>query len=144
MANASKYPYEALNIFAISLSFKRNNSIPENIEIPISTEIKVVEPGFPRLQVNMRVKTPPDSPFSFNIETVGLFDYVGEKGEYDKELNKEFVTEKALHILWIYASQLVRIITGQMGTNPINIKTPLAFSELREIQKNETTEKSAP
>lgn len=138
MKSDIKYPFELVNIFPISLSFSRKESIPDQVEMPISIQIKIVEPGFPRIQMNMTVKSPPDSAISFNIEAVGLFDYVGENTEYNKELNQEFIKEKALDLIWINIDQLVRIITGQMGMNPLKLKTPSSFEPQPTTLENKT------
>ncbi len=134
MTNANNYPYELKEIFTISLEFHRQNEIPTPVELPISSEIKLIESGFPRLQINMRISTAQEGAITFNIELVGLFDYIGESPEYDKELNKEFVSEKALHMLWVYGVQIIRIITGQMGMNPIQMKVPISFPILQQQQ----------
>jgi preprotein translocase subunit SecB len=97
--------------------------------LPINTEIKIVEQEFPRLQVNVKVNTKEDAPVSFNFEMVGIFNYIGESKHYESELNKEFVSKKALDLIWVLAVQTVRIITGQMGMNPIQLNTPV-FSDL--------------
>jgi len=136
MTSNIKYPFEQVNIFSIALSFSRKQSIPDQIEMPISIQVKVVEPGFPRIQVNMIVKSPPDTALSFSAEVVGLFDYVGEKTEFDKELNQEFIQEKALHLIWVYIDQLARLITGQMGMNPLKLKAPIAFEPQLTVQEN--------
>jgi len=138
MTSTSKYPFEQVNIFLISLSISRKQSIPEKVEFPISIEAKLAEPGFPRLQVNMIVKTPVETIIAFNAEAVGLFDYVGEDKIFDPELVAAFVEERALPLIWVYIDQLVRIVTSQMGMNPINLKAPVHFElnlSLQEIKK---------
>jgi preprotein translocase subunit SecB len=125
MSNAVDFPFELLNIFLINLNFKRGNAVPTSIELPVSTEIKMVESEFPRLQVNVKIHTPEDTPVSFNFEVVGVFNYIGENKACDQELNKRFVSQKALDLIYVHAIQMVRIITGQMGMNPVNLKTPV-------------------
>lgn len=136
MTSKNKYPFDQVNIFLIALSFSRKQSIPDKVEMPITIEAKTAEPGFPRLQVNLKVKTPDDSIIAFNIEAVGLFDYLGEKKEYDKELDLEFVEEKALYLVWVYIDQLVNIVTSQMGINPIKLKPPTNFDLQLAPQEN--------
>ena len=89
----------------------------------------MVEPEFPRLQMNVKVSTPEDTPISFSFEIVGIFNYVGESKQYEKELNREFVSSKALDLIWVLAVQTVKIITGQMGMNPVQLNTPV-FSDV--------------
>jgi len=138
MANGSKYPFAQLDIFIISLSIHREQSVPAGVEIPVTAEIKIAEPGFPHLQVNMKLLTPPDKPIRFSIEAVGQFDYIGNQKGYDKELNQEFVKEKALHILWTYLAQLVKLITSQMGMNPLTLRVPLEFGLGEEIRESKS------
>jgi preprotein translocase subunit SecB len=132
MNDAPRYPYELIRTFMISLAFSRVREIHDPLEVPVRTEIKIVEPGFPRVQINMKLSSPTDAQVSFSVEVVGLFDYVGEKQEYDKELNKEFYSEKGLHLVWAYAAQMINIITSQMGMNPILLKVPVVFNPIQE------------
>ena len=123
----NRYPYSLENAFLISINIKRKKELPEIIEMPINIETKVSKPEFPRLQIIMRASNQEDSPIPFQFEIVGLFKHLGEEEEYNKDDGKEFVFDRGLHMLWPYLSQMVRIITGQMGMNPINIKTPISY-----------------
>jgi hypothetical protein len=136
MINVTKYPYELIRIFLISLNLRREAEIPSPIEMPVSTEVKFVESSFPHLQVHMKISSPQDTPISFSFEIIGLFDYVGDKKEYDRELNNMFFSDKALHMLWVYGTQMIGIITGQMGMNPLQIKTPVEFLNPQGAIKN--------
>jgi hypothetical protein len=124
-----KYDYRLINIFFSSISIKRLNDIPPGIEILISSEIKILELEFPHIQVNLISKTQDDSPISFNIETIGQFDYIGIKKMFDRDKNKLFVFKEGLPILWIYTSQFLRTLTSQMGMNPLLINMPQEFSD---------------
>lgn len=127
MTATARYPFVLTNAFFVTLSFERSNTLPGEIELPTEGQITVTDQQFPRLQVNFRIKTRDDSSVRFALELVGLFDYQGNQPERDRGLIKEFVQEKGLHMLWVYIGQMIRIITAQMGMNPIDLRTPLHF-----------------
>lgn len=127
MDDQTKYPFKLVNVFLISLSMSRINELPNPLELQVAVEVKYIEPGFPTLQINMKVSSTQDAPLSFNLEAVGLFEFIGDDTEYDRELNREFVFERGLHMLWIFISQTIRLITSQMGMNPLNLQAPISF-----------------
>jgi hypothetical protein len=135
MSNHDKYSYELKQNFFASLSFRRNPEIPDPINIPIETQVTLAEPGFPVLQVGIKVKTPDDSPVFFYLELYGIFEYQGEKKEYDHDLNVGYAFERGLYLLWPNISQMVRIITSQMGMNPIQIRNPVTFGSGEEARE---------
>jgi len=128
MTQELKYPYQLLNTFIISLSFKRDRKLSGKLELPTNVAVQYTEPGFPRVQVAMKVDVPTDAPVSFSLEVVGLFDYIGSKKEYDKELNREFVEQRAFHMLWVYCNQMAKLVSSQMGINPLEIRSPAVFT----------------
>ena len=135
MNKAIKYPYEIVSVFLISFRFNRNAEITPNLQIPVKTKFKLLEPGFPKIQVNVLIETPNDLPISFQIEAVGLFNYVGEKQDYDSARNKEFIFEKGIHTILPYISQIIKLFTSQMGMTPLNILIPSTFEELLKVEK---------
>jgi len=141
MTHELKYPYQLLNTFVISISFNRARKLLPKIEIPTNVKVQYTEPGFPRVQVAMKLDVPQDAPVSFSLEVVGLFDYIGSKKDYDKELNKEFVQERAFHMLWVYSNQMVKLVSAQMGMNPLEIRSPTEF-RLSEPAQPTTKKKS--
>jgi hypothetical protein len=132
MTQELKYPYQHINTFIVSVAFKRLTKVPPKIELPTTVSVQLTEPGFPRVQVAMRLNSPEDTsdepPISFSLEVVGLFDYTGSSNEYDKQLNREFAEERALHVLWVYCSQMVKMFSSQMGMNPLELRSPMRFN----------------
>ena len=120
------YPFSLINAFFIAIDIKRETVLPEHMEVPIEAQVSVID-NFPNLQINLRSKTPDESSVKFTLELVGLFEYVGDAPEEARAIVGDFVREKGLHMLWPYFSQLTRMITGQMGMSPLNIKTPIHF-----------------
>lgn len=135
MSKATRYPYEIDSIFLRSFKFDRKEEIPPNIPIPVTTKFKLLEPEYPRVQINVLFETPSDLPISFQLEAIGLFKYIGDKQEYDSTLNKEFVFEKGLLIIWTYISQIVKLFTSQMGMTPLNTPIPSTFEEPKKTLK---------
>jgi len=143
MTQEQKYPYQLVNTFIVSISFNRARKLPPTMELPTNIGVQYTEPGFPRIQVGLKVSSPEDSLVPFNIEVIGLFDYTGQKKEYDKPLNKEFVEEKALHMLWVYSSQMVKLVTSQMGMNPLEVRSPISFTKPETIQPTSKKKKTS-
>jgi hypothetical protein len=127
MTQELKYPYQLINTFFTSISFNRAGKLSGKLELPTNVGVQYTEPGFPRVQVAMKVDVPNDAPVSFSLEVVGLFDYIGPKKEYDKELNREFVEQRAFHMLWVYCNQMAKSVSSQMGMNPLEIRSPAEF-----------------
>jgi hypothetical protein len=135
MSDEQKYPFELKVNFFASVSFKRANEVPQPIEMPVSTEINIAEPGFPILQVGLKVKSPDDSPLFFDVFLIGIFEYQGDKKEYDHELNVEYVFQRAAYLLWPNISQIVRVTTAQMGVNPLQVRNPITFGTGQVLQE---------
>src|SRR5688572_7615280 len=129
MTEEQRYPYQLVNTFLVSMSFSRAQKLPPTMELPTNIGIQYTEPGFPRIQVALKLNSKEDSLVPFNLEVIGLFDYIGQKKNYDKELNKEFVEERALHTLWLYSSQMIKLVSSQMGMNPLQLLSPVSFTK---------------
>jgi hypothetical protein len=134
MTQELKYPYQLINTFIISISFNRSKKLSGKFELPTSVGVQYTEPGFPRIQVAMKVDVPKDFPVSFSLEVAGLFDYIGSKKEYDKGLNREFIEQRAFHMLWVYCSQIVKLVSSQMGMAPLEMRSPATFALPETIQ----------
>jgi hypothetical protein len=135
MSNESKYPFELKNSFFVSLSFRRAPQVPQPIELPIATEVNIAEPGFPVLQIAVKVTSPADSPISFDVHLVGIFEYQGEQKEYDHDLNIDYAFERGIYLLWSNISQMVKAITAQMAISPIQVRTPITFGSRQNVQE---------
>jgi preprotein translocase subunit SecB len=136
-----KYPFSLANAFFIALHFEREHILPDALEMPIEIQIKMVDKDFPRVQVNLRNKTKEQSPLKLDLELVGLFDYVGNNPERDRGLINDFIREKGLHMLWPYISQMIKMVTGQMGMSPLDTRTPLFF-DVPYVKEAEKTDDS--
>jgi len=129
MTQNQQNPFTLVNAFFITLHFERGSTLPDALEMPLEIQIKVVDKDFPRFQINLRNKTQDQSPLKLDLELVGLFEYIGDNPEQGRGLINDFIREKGLNMLWPYVSQMTRMITSQMGMNPLNIRTPI-FSNL--------------
>jgi preprotein translocase subunit SecB len=128
MTNNIQYPFNLVNIFFVTLHFHREPAIPDVMGFQIEVQIKVIDKDFPRLQVNIRYRTMDQSPLKLEVELVGLFDYIGDNPEQDHALITDFLRDKGVHMLLPSISQIIRIITGQMGMNPLDIHTPSSIN----------------
>ena len=118
------FPYQVTNVFFIKLEFSRINNIADPFELFIKVEAKVVEPEFPRVQYNLRLRTKDPEPIVVDVEVIGVYNYIGDKTEYDKELNQEFMEKEAIHFLFMSARQMISITTSQMGMQPVTLNIP--------------------
>ena len=130
MTDETKYPYELINSLFASVSFKRTPNVPSVLETQLSAQVNVTEQGFPILQIGISVKSREDDPLTFNINLIGLFEYKGDKKEYDHDLNIEFTFERGVYLLWPNIIQLVKVMTAQMGVSPLQLRTPIDFKSL--------------
>jgi preprotein translocase subunit SecB len=128
MAQEAQFPFQLNNAFLTSLRFSRLPEMPETQEFNLGVEVNVAEIDFPgRLQIALKVETIGESPLTFRIELIGLFDYVEGEPEPDRSIVWDFVNQKALYILWPYVTQIVRQLTAQMGIGPVNLRIPYKF-----------------
>lgn len=127
MTDEAQYPYELENSFFINLVFKRAAEVPHPIEIPTATEINIAEPGFPNLQIGVKVKSQDELPITFDVHLIGMFKYLGEQKEYDHDLNIEYTFQRGIYLLWPSIVQFVKVVTMQMGMSPLQVRTPINF-----------------
>jgi len=138
MSENLKYPFELINSFFISLSFSRDKEVPQPIELPTQAEISFAEREFPIVQIGLRIKSEEGKAISFDVHLVGLFEYKGDKKEFDdklRELERDFALERGIALLWSNIGQLVKVTTAQMGISPLNLRMPLDFGSKEELMK---------
>jgi preprotein translocase subunit SecB len=141
MINSIQYPFKLINAFFVTLHFDREPAVPNKMEFQIEIQIKVIDKDFPRLQVNIRNRTTDQSPLKLEVELVGLFDYIGNNPEQDRALITDFLRDKGIHMLLPYISQIIRIITGQMGMNPLDIHPPFSIDVPPITEGDKTSDK---
>jgi preprotein translocase subunit SecB len=128
MTQEIQFPLRLQHAFFTSLEFRRVPEVPASLQVNVSVEVKVHSEKFPDLlQIDLRVKTQDEQPLMFSVELVGIFSLVEEQPRPDHNTLSDFVNQRALHMLWPYAAQIIRQITSQMGVNPLNIPTPYIF-----------------
>lgn len=142
MTQNVKFPLRLTHSFFKSLNFSRASELPEPLKVEIMAEIKVRHRNFPdQLQIDLKLETAEGQPLMFCIELVGLFNLVEDQPRPSREILPDFVNQRALHMLWPYVAQMIRIVTGQMGMNPVTIPIPHYFEfspadELVEAQES--------
>ena len=128
MTQETRFPWRLDNAFFTSLRFRRVPELPDPLQVGITTQARLHSEHFPdKLQIDLKIETPDDQPLMLSVELVGLFSAVEGEPKPDPSILADFVNEKALYVLWPYIVHMVRQITGQMGTNPVNISTPHSF-----------------
>lgn len=140
MPQKLRFPFRLSHAFFTSLKFFRNPEVPNELQLQLSTAVRVLEGNFPeRLEIHLKLETLGEPPLMFSIELVGLFDLIEGEPEPERSIIPNFVNERALYMLWPYLSQIVRNITGQMGTNPLDLPAPFSFEIPRKklLQFNE-------
>jgi len=97
-------------------------------QLEANVELKVVTEQLPqRLQLNLKFESEDVLPVKFKLELVGLFDLVEGSLEADRNTLVDFINERALFIMWSYVLQMSRLMTSQMGMNPVNWRMPQNF-----------------
>ena len=138
MDEPTRFPYELINAFLIQLELKRGPELPDPLQLDFVAQTRIDDEKFPqRLQVNLKVETQPEQPVHILAELVGLFDYVEGLGEMKSDAVQTFVNERALHMLWPRLAQIIELITGQMGSTPVKIRTPIEF-QLQLVPEQDT------
>ncbi len=123
------YPYELTDVLFSEVQFKRKANIPENVQIQFTVEMKFVdtEDNPERMQVNLRVKSLDNGSLDFLLEVIGLYKYLSDDAK-EESAKVKFFQERGFFILWAYVQQLTRIITSNMGMQPLNIPMPQVFN----------------
>ena len=135
MTHKMRYPFRLDNAFFKALEFHRIPKLPEPLQFEITSEIRIHSGRFPEaLQVDLKVSTAPEKPLTFCVELVGIFELVENQPAPDADMIECFVNERALHMLWPTAEQMIRLITSQMGMNPLKIPRPYEFTVALEEQ----------
>ena len=126
---AQKFPFRLTHAFFKTVEFDRAPSLPDPLQVDFSTQIRVHEDRLPDvLQIDLKIETESDQLLTFNIEMIGVFNLLEGQPRPDRPMVNQFVNERALYMLWPYSEQLVRVITSQMGMNPLNLRTPYEYS----------------
>ncbi len=129
MTQEIRFPFRLHNAIFTSLEFRRQPEMPEPLQLQLSTEIRIHDDKFPdRLQIDLRLKTPGEQPLKLFVELVSLFDLVEDQPKPDRSIIPDFINQQALYMVWPYMTQMVKYMTGQMGTSSVNVPTPLIFS----------------
>lgn len=144
MTREIRYPLRLKNAFFTSLQLSRVPELPESLELNLDIQVAVNDKQFPDLlQIRLKLETPGEQPLMLSAELVGFFSRVEELPKPDRSIISDFVNEQGLHMLWPYMAQMLRLVTGQMGMNPINIRTPYMFDSEPEKRTMEPPETDA-
>jgi hypothetical protein len=128
MTEEIRFPYQLNNAFVVSLRASRIPKVPDSPQLEFTVQLKVIDEQLPeRLQLNLIFSTVGEEPVAFSTEVVGLFDLVEGQAAPKRDITTEFINERALFLLWPFITQTLRMVTGQMGINPVTIRTPYMF-----------------
>jgi len=129
MTGEIRFPYQLNNAFVVSLQARRIPKVPDSPQLEFTVQLKVVDEQLPeRLQLSLKLSTVGEEPVAFSTEVVGLFDLVEGQAAPKRGITTEFINERALFLLWPYITQTLRMVTGQMGINPVTLHTPYLFA----------------
>jgi len=122
------YPFQFTDAFFIKINFVRKSAKLPSGTSEVNAQLKVIEDRYPeQLQINLRTISSKKSLLQLEMELVGLFKYVGSNPEEDKNLINQFVSEKAITMLWPFIIQFSKILTGVMGIQPVTLPFPIDF-----------------
>lgn len=123
-----KYPFILNNVFFVTVEFYRKSIMENEFQFEAKVDLKVVTEQLPqRLQLNLKFASENAIPVKFKLELVGLFDLVEGYPDADQNTIVDFINERALFSMWPYISQMSRLMTSQMGMNPVNWRMPQNF-----------------
>lgn len=129
MTQETRFPFRLEHAFFRTLEFHREPSVPPQLNVDFSVQIKVHSEQFPdRLEIDLKVETQEEQPLTFCLELIGIFTLVEGEPKPDREILPKFVNERALHVLWPYLTQVISQATVQMGINPLKIPIPYFFA----------------
>lgn len=121
----NNFPFTFNDAVFSELNFFRGPDVSELSKVDAHVQVKVVTENLPeRLQVHIRLESEESEDVRFVLEVVGLFDLKEDVVEPDQETVYAFINERAIYILWPYITQMSRILTPQMGMNPMNWNIP--------------------
>jgi len=119
MIDVGKFPFQLVNAIFINLKLFRTPDLPkEPIKFVIENRYMDYQD---KLQVNFRVRTTGTSAINIDMELVGFFDYLDDKAKKDTDIITKFIQKQAIFLVWPYFQQMIKIITSQMGIDPINL-----------------------
>ena len=124
MPDQPRFPFTLVSTAFLRLEFRRQPVVPDALKTVWSATIRVDESKYPRFGVNILAEASTDQPFSFSVEIIGVFDIVAGMVQPDPAIIGEFLTERALFMLWPYVVQAVANASSQMGMPPVRIETP--------------------
>ncbi len=123
------FPFRLEAAFFSLLHFSRQPTLPDNSQLSISTQLKVVDDEYPqKIQINLRVTTQKEQPIFFDIELIALFSHVKDQPLFSKENLQDFINQQALFMLWPYIVSEVHESTAKLGASPITLKTPHLYN----------------
>jgi preprotein translocase subunit SecB len=124
-----KYPLELSNIFFGRVALERVPTMPdEPVEINFEVTVRVIDKDFPEgLEVHLRIETTREQPVNVSLVVVGKFTPIKGLPKPDHSILKDFVNERALYTLWIYAHQMITQVSSQMAIQPIHLPPPPEF-----------------
>ena len=129
MAQKAKYPLKLNNAFFAQVKFERIPQMPEEFEVGVEVQTKVVDKRLPEvLEVHLKAETPDEQPLMMQIVVIGIFGLIEGAPEPDHSIIQDFVVERAFHILWAYLDQIVTQVTAQMGIRPVRLNPPATFA----------------
>lgn len=130
MTNVGNFPFQLINVIFINLKLFRAPDIPKE---PIKFVIENKNMDFQdKLQVNLRVRSSENSPVNIDLELIGFFEYLDDNSKKDKDLINEFIQKQAILMLWPYIQQMIKVITSQMGIEPINLPFQLTHESSKD------------
>jgi len=121
-------PYTLRDVSFLNIQARRDAAVPDPVQVQLNVGVRI-STQFPNLEVALQLSTTPkDQPVFLNLELVAGFDAADEKQPVDEPTLLEFISDKAMPLLWPYADLLTRQLFAAMGVPPIRVSLPLKFN----------------
>ena len=121
-------PYQLNKVIFGKVHLERQPEMANNTEFGIHVELKTIDEKLPKnLEIHLQVNSIEDQPLLIDLLLIGQFGLTQEDSAPSEQEISNFVSNYAIHFLWVYMNQMVKSLTAQMGINTIALKHPSNF-----------------
>ena len=114
MQEEPKFPFVLIGAFYVRFEFRRKPELTEPLATSWTATIRVDDSKYPLFDVVVLAEASLDQPFSFAVEVVGRFNVGETLSVPDRSILGEFLSERALFMLWPYVVQAVAQASSQI------------------------------
>lgn len=120
-------PFATREIYLTELRAKRTADVPDNYTVNVAIGVQMGLRHDRMVEINLEIATPEDNkPVTFSAKVVGYFkapdDFAFPDAIDDiRAILDQFVSERAVSVLWAYADFTIRHMLTSLGANVVKI-----------------------